>query len=42
VLASDGSFDREATTERLFNERIGALAAGFLAELRADAHIVER
>lgn len=42
VLASDGSFDREATTERLFNERIGALSAAYLAELQADAHIVWR
>jgi peptidyl-prolyl cis-trans isomerase SurA len=42
VLSSDGPLDREAVTERLFNQRIGALAEGFLAELRADAHIVER
>lgn len=42
VLASGGSFDREAITERLFNERIGALSAAFLAEQQADAHIVRR
>lgn len=42
ILASDGRLDREAISERLFNERIGALSAAFLAEMRADATIIRR
>ncbi len=42
ALSTDGPFGREGMRERIFNDRIQQMAAAFLAEIRADAHIRRR
>ncbi|MCC6303756.1 MAG: peptidylprolyl isomerase [Rhodobacteraceae bacterium] len=42
AAAAPAPSPREEIRQRLTNERLGAFAAGYLAELRADAHIVIR
>jgi len=42
TLAGETPFEREGVRERIFNDRIGQMSSAFLAEMRADAHIVRR
>jgi len=42
ALSTDGPFGREGMRERIFNDRIQQMAATFLSEMRADAHIRRR
>lgn len=42
LAGADTPFEREGVRERIFNDRVGQMSSAFLAELRADAHIVRR